>query len=48
MTHMVALAAGIEGMPGWVVSIAKIAIGGVVLVAVLNFFLSSGGPKDRD
>ena len=48
MTGMVGLAAGAGGMPEWVASIAKIAIGVIILIALLNFFLSSGGPKGGD
>lgn len=45
---MVTLAAGVDGLPDWVTSIGKVVIGGIVLIAVLNFLLSLGGPKDRD
>jgi hypothetical protein len=49
MMAMVTLMTAAVRVPDWVAPIAKVVFGGILLIAVLNFFLSSGGgPKDRD
>lgn len=48
MTRALALTAQAAGMPDWASSLVKVVIGGVVVIAVISFFLSSNdkGPKD--
>lgn len=48
MMGMAVLAAGATSIPDWVAPIAKVVIGGLILIAVINFALSGGGPKGRD
>lgn len=48
MDRALTLAAQAAGMPGWASSLAKVVIGGVVVIAVICFFLSSNDKDPKD